>query len=93
MNGKENWYINTIRNIKIGINVKGKLFKNKGFITSINILDKTFNIVYDTKLKEVLTNDRIKRALENNKSKLLQQEIKNIPFTQLCITEDTCADL
>ena len=92
MIGKENYLKDTI-DINIGIIVKGKLFKNEGYITLINILDKTFNVKYDTKLKEVLPIDRIKRALKNNKPELLQQEIKNIPFTQLCITENTCADL
>lgn len=93
MNDDGNCFIDTIDNLNINITVKGKLFKNQGFITSINILDKTFNVKYDTKLKEVLPIDRIKRALASNKPKLLLQEINNIPFTQLCITDKTCTDL
>ena len=93
MNTEGNYLKDTIDNLNIDITVKGKLFKNKGYMTSINILDKTFNVKYDTKLKEVLPNDRIKRVLESNKPKLLQQEIKSIPFTQLCIIDNACPNL
>ena len=93
MNTEGNYLKDTIDIENIDIIVKGKLFKNKGYITLINILDKTFNVKYDTKLKEVLPNDRIKRVLESNKPKLLQQEIKSIPFTQLCIIDNACPNL